>query len=103
MGADVRHCGTGTCATAHRPPPTAHRPPPTAHQPPTTNHQPPTTNHQPPTTNHQPPTTNHQPPTTVRHASFPLLIRVCAAAVRVAFLVRRDRRGRCLNISCRMP
>ncbi|CAJ6508130.1 Uncharacterised protein [Burkholderia pseudomallei] len=42
---DVRHCGTGTCATAHRPPPTAHRPPPTAHQPPTTNHQPPTTNH----------------------------------------------------------
>ncbi len=39
LGADVRHCGTGTCATAHRPPPTAHRPPPTAHQPPTTNHR----------------------------------------------------------------
>ncbi|CAJ6546793.1 Uncharacterised protein [Burkholderia pseudomallei] len=25
LGADVRHCGTGTCATAHRPPTTNHR------------------------------------------------------------------------------
>lgn len=32
LGADVRHCGTGTCATAHRPPPTAHQPPTTNHR-----------------------------------------------------------------------
>ncbi|CAJ6659878.1 Uncharacterised protein [Burkholderia pseudomallei] len=57
---DVRHCGTGTCATAHRPPPTAHRPPPTAHRPPPTAHRPPPTAHRPPPTNHQPPTTNHR-------------------------------------------
>lgn len=25
LGADVRHCGTGTCATAHQPPTTNHR------------------------------------------------------------------------------
>lgn len=29
---DVRHCGTGTCATAHRPPPTNHQPPTTNHR-----------------------------------------------------------------------